>query len=333
MITTLSCEAFLNMCDELYIAEEGFTSLNKSFSQITEKIETTKKEISSCKDLKKRLELCKVLKNEVIEMKNALNKDKSIQLKDIGFILKKTVLPAILACVFIGGGAMLKNEDPCNSKLAIGSGAVIGGLGAVFGADDYKQQINKDKKDYIKAIDEMVKKIDDSIRLYENALNAGIETIDQFKSYDKYKKTQKEAIYKINGIIDKMIKSIKPVDTESNSNSDKQMEKEAITFLKKVIAIPLFKTAFKDYLYLINFKICYYASESLFEVSITDYQSGIDPDNHKPGHDSHYNEWYYILLSAGEEFIHKRFKPWQGKIWSDTNTGDGDEGAIYVERV
>ena len=57
---------------------------------------------------------------------------------------------------------------------------------------------------------------------------------------------------------------------------------------------------------------------------------GTLPPNNDPYHDEYYNEWYHILLDVGERFIRKRFAPWHGKVWNSIDTGDGDEGAIYV---
>ena len=335
MTTTLSCEAFLNMCDDLYIVEEGFKSIDRKYSQITNKIDTTKKNIEASKDLNQRITLYKELKSEVLEIQKSLSNDKSIQLKDIGFIIKQVIMPAILSGVFIGGGSMIKKEDPKSSKLAIGAGAIIGGLGALIGVDDYKQKINRMKDKYNKAINESIKEIDKIIQVYNEMISKGIKDIDQFNKYNEkakeWKKNQEIAVKKLKEELHKFLSSIKPVNSDPNKNSINQMKTESISFLKKVIAMPLFKAAFKDYMHLIHLEITNYASDSLFEVSITEYQSGWgDSPNNDPYHDEYYNEWYYILLDVGEKFIRKRFAPWEDKVWHSIDTGDGDEGAIYV---
>ena len=192
MNNALSCEAFLNMCDDLYIAEEGFKSIDKKYSQITSKIDETKKNIEMSKDLNQRVKLYKELKTEILEIQKSLISDKSIQLKDIGFIIKQIIMPAILSGVFIGGGAMVKKEDPKTSKLAIGAGAAIGGIGALIGVDDYKQKINRLKNDYNKAINESIKEIDKIIHIYDDMISKGIKDIDQFNKYNEKAKEWKK---------------------------------------------------------------------------------------------------------------------------------------------
>lgn len=57
-------------------------------------------------------------------------------------------------------------------------------------------------------------------------------------------------------------------------------------------------------------------------ISFTDYQNGYD-DNIKDPNIRENNDWYNEVMEVGEAFIKRRFG-------IAANTGDGDEGTLYI---
>jgi len=80
---------------------------------------------------------------------------------------------------------------------------------------------------------------------------------------------------------------------------------------------------------------------NLFDIQITDFQSGLDFDRADQYEKSHpgisdddnpwlNNDWYYDLLAMGEQIVNQVF---DGEIGYCEGTGDGDEATIYVHTV
>lgn len=66
----------------------------------------------------------------------------------------------------------------------------------------------------------------------------------------------------------------------------------------------------------------------VFSITFTSYQSGIDYDEENTDYN---NDWYYEIMEVTKCYIRYRFAKWNGIIWNDISTGDGDEGTIYVD--
>lgn len=209
----------------------------------------------------------------------------------------------------------ITNDSESESSLNM----LIKGPKAIF--KDKLLQNSRNSSLIMSNIKKEIESIANKINLYEYAIKKGANTINDISSNDGIV----SSIEEIDNVMKlrQTLNQIKPVNIKLNSKEEyvEFMISDTINFLKKYIASSEFKKRYKEYLYMINIQETDYGD--LFSITITDFQNGMNKNDDD-------NTWYHELLDIGKEYISKRFEQFRGKVWHDIDTGDGDEGTIYV---
>jgi len=323
MNNTFAIESFIEYCDSMMIANESVTGINKKYEKFQKEMEKIKEEIKKEKDIDKIISLLNKEKSLIQQTKSAIMSESELDFKDSFKILKNTLAPLFMGAITI---AAAKSKDVDKGTVAAAGGLTLfAGLVSKFNIDDLKET----KQKVLKALDETIYKVNSLISQFNYAKKQGAKSTSELSvDYDRNTVTKKR---EDTSIWSRMSKTIKPVEklegelTKSEiAKYGKQMQTETIAFLKRYANDSEFKSTFKKYLHMVNIHATDYSD--LFSVTITDYQDGIDYDT-----DDMNNDWYDELLDVGVNFIKKRFDVWKDVVWSDIDTGDGDEGTIYVD--
>lgn len=173
------------------------------------------------------------------------------------------------------------------------------------------------KGDYLRALDNAIKESDEIIRSYKCCIEDGITTISE---YDRYHKMLKEDNTEGEERIKKALFAIKPFNGSLTDADVEIVQREAVAFLKKYVSSKEFKVVYKPYLHMIDIRVTDYAES--FSITFTDYQCGYDDDIKDPFIRDN-TSWYYEAMEAGERFFKHRFG-------ITVDTGDGDEGTLYI---
>lgn len=321
-------ESFIAYCDDMTIAEEGFKEVKEIYAKADKYIDDIKEKLENENFLQKRIALYTEMKGVVAKLKGELENEKATSMRDLPSTLKGglvgTLIGAVTAGTLIAGKKQIKTEN----KLQIGTvGGIASIAAAIQGLKDARQKKIDTKKEYIDFLNKVISSCDQEIKFCKIGLSRGYKTLDKYKRGLSGKNvTDSKNSRKI---MEKILSGIKPVGNPPKYDAAiSQMVNETISFLKRYSTSKEFKEKYKDYLYMIDIEEEGYGSA--FSIQITEFQDGVDYDREDDISEPN-TDWYRELLYMGKEYIKIRFKPWKGKIWSDVNTGDGDEGNIYVE--
>ena len=327
-------ENFISYCDNMMIAEESVSSVKSKYKQFQIELNKIKDELRKENNISKLIELYKKQSVVIDKFTTEIKKESRIGFKDIGMLLKYSILPLLFGGITISAMKM-PNVDKKNKA----AGAAMTACTLAWAVSEIKSSTDV-KSNTIKVMNRLKERNESYIEYFEYAKKNGIINYNEISHGGYFNKNDiddTKSNANINDIRKSLPKSplleniqilLKPSDDPKFKNMSQEkledfMEDDVLAFMKKYAASPTFKSKYKKYLYMVNIYSSGY--ESPFSITITDYQSGYD-DNV----DDNDNSWYLELLEIGEIYIRRRFKNWHNITWDHIGTGDGDEGTIYV---